>query len=133
MRLTDANTVVVETLDDVKQVLKEFVSKDQNIPPEITTQIQAEGKTYKVSAPTACSYSELLADGFTIVKKRMEAINKPRELELGIEPVNVDGHMWLDDLIMRRLGGVRDGLAVKWELDEGTFRFDPFSGKLTQC
>ena len=41
--------------------------------------------------------------------------------------------MWLDDLIIRRLGGVRDGLRVKWDIAEGVFYFDPYTGTLSKC
>jgi hypothetical protein len=132
MKLSDDKTVTVETLADIKIAIKEFLSSEE-ASPEVSTEIQSDGKTYKVTAPTACSYSDLLMEGFNMVKKRLDAINKPREVELGIEPINVDGHMWLDDLISRRLGGVRDGLSIKWDLKEGTFRFDPFTHKLTKC
>ena len=132
MKLDDSYVVTVETLNDVKQVIQEFMPGDCPLP-EVSATIKAEGKIWQLSAPAGASYREMLIEGFDIVKKRLNAIEKVRDTELGIEPISIDGHMWLDDLIVRRLGGMRDGLRVKWIIAEDTFYFDPYAGTLTKC
>jgi len=132
MKLDDSYVVTVETLSDVKQAIQEFMPGDRPLP-EVSATIEAEGKTWQLSAPAGASYREMLIEGFDIVKKRLDAMEKVRDTELGIEPINVNGHMWLDDLIVRRLGGVRDGLRIKWIIAEDTFYFDPYAGTLTKC
>jgi len=132
MKINADQIVTVNTLSDIKSAIQEFLPSSTTAP-EVHSTIKAEGKTYKLSAPTSCGYRDMLIEGFGIVKKRLEAKNPSQNAELGIDPVSVDGHMWLDELIGRRLGGKRDGVRVRWDVVEGTFYFDPFSGKLTKC
>lgn len=130
MKLDESSVVVADTLYNIKQAIKEFIPNDAEIL-EVSATIESEGQTWQLTAPAGASYQEMLIEGFDIVKKRLEAMAKPRETELNIEPVNIDGRMWLDDLITRRLGGTRDGLRVKWDITEGVFYFDPYTGTLT--
>jgi len=131
MRLTDDQTVIVETLGDIKAAIQEFLVPGESVTVEGT--IKSGGKTWQVEAPAECDYKTMLKEGFEIVKTRLEAKERNTgQSELGIDPISVDGHMWLDDLITRRLGGVRDGLRVRWDLAEGTFFFDPFTSKLVK-
>ena len=135
MRTNAESVVIVETLNDIKRVIQEFVPGSQQQNPEVHATIVAENKTYELSAPTGCAYRDMLIGGFNIIKKRSEIDEQRKEVEthLNINPINISGHMWLDDLISRRLAGTRDGLRVKWEIEEGTFFFDPFTGKLSKC
>ncbi len=72
----------------------------------------------------------MLLEGFDVIKARIEAKAKYGE---GPVPVfNIDGKMWVDDLIKRRLGGVRDGIRVKWDIGQISYFFDPYTGKLTK-
>ena len=133
MRLNADQTVIVETLADIKHVITEFIPGCESKNPDISVVMSVDNITYKLSAPTNCSYKDMLNDGFEIIKRRLDAKNKNLDkISLGIDPISAEGHMWLDDLIVRRLGGVRDGLRIKWQLKEGTFFFDPFTGKLTE-
>jgi len=128
----EPHVVVVKTLSDIKQAIREFMPGDRPLH-EVNATVKADGKTWQLSAPAGASYREMLIEGFDVVKKRLEVLEKARDTELGIEPININGHMWLDDLIVRRLGGVRDGLRVKWDISDGTFYFDPYTGTLTKC
>lgn len=132
MRLNEQHTVVVENLVDIQQAILEFLPNNKEKTPEVSVKLVSEGKTYDLKAPAGCTYRELIINGFNIVKRRLGAISKGHNTELGIEPVSVGGHMWLDDLIVRRLGGTRDGLRVKWSIKDGIFYFDPYTGKLTK-
>ena len=132
MKLDESYVVVVKTLSDIKQAIKEFTPDDAELP-KVNATIESDGKTWQLSAPAGASYREMLIEGFDIIKRRLEILEKPRDTELNVEPINIDGHMWLDDLIERRLGGVRDGLRVRWDITDGTFYFDPYSKRLTKC
>lgn len=135
MRLNKQNTVIVETIGDIRRVVQEFLPSVSENNPVVTKKIMADGKTYEVSAPTSCTYKEMLLEGFTILKKRYDAMEKIKERVQNnvTQPISMDGHMWLDDLISRRLGGKRDGLRVKWDVKDGTYYYDPFTGKLTKA
>ena len=132
MRLDERNIVIVETLGDIKSVIQEFTSPSDD-PVTVDATIRSNNKEFKVSAAAECDYPAMLKEGFGIVKRRLDAIEKHKGDGIGINPISVGGKMWLDDLITRRLGGERDGTRVRWDLKEGTFFFDPFDGKLTKC
>ncbi len=133
MKINAESVVVVETLGDIKRAVQEFMPGDRQQNPAVHATIVAENKTYELSAPTGCTYRDMLINGFNIVKKRLDAEQRETETQLNISPLNIKGHMWLDDLITRRLAGTRDGLRVRWDIEEGTFFFDPFVGKLSKC
>lgn len=134
MRLDEQNVVVVESSFDIKQAIKEFLPGEEKASPEVRAKIKSGNKVYELSAPTECSYRDMLLEGFEIIKKRMEARDKHKpDSDFDIEPIDIDSRMWLDDLIERRLGGKREGLRVRWDVKDGIFYFDPFTGKLTQA
>jgi hypothetical protein len=122
--------VQVHSLHDIRRVVSGLLAP-VTAPPVQTTMnaLDPQGNTVqvKLSAPTDCDYVALLKKGFDTLKARHEARAANPRL------VMVDGHMWLDDLIQRRLGGKRDGLRIRWDVPEGTFYFDPFSQKLTKA
>ena len=78
----------------------------------------------------------MLIKGFTMIKNRVDAIEKATQRGSG-EAANklfsIDRHSWLDDLVQRRFGGKRDGLRIRWDISEGTFFYDPFTRSLTQA
>lgn len=43
------------------------------------------------------------------------------------------GRHWIDDIIIRRLDGKREGLIVQWKLQSGTYNWDPTSKELKKC
>lgn len=133
MKISEDNTVVVNNLLDIKRVIHEFLpnAKEENV--EVHTKVESNGKKYDLSAPVDCNYRSMLMEGFSILKKRMQVKHVEKVSNINVDPVNVEGRMWLDDLIERRLGGVRDGLRVRWDLRDGTYYFDPFDGKLMKC
>lgn len=131
MRLDNHNVVVVESVADIQRAIQEFLpGKKEN--PVVRATMRVGGKDVTLTAPTDLTYRDMLIEGLTIIKKRMEAIAKA-PADIPLNPFNIDGHMWVDDLIKRRLGGIRDGVRVKWALKDGTYFFDPFTGTLTKC
>lgn len=129
----DLKLVTVTTSYDIRRVIQEFIQ-----PPKtdsISTEFEAldeSGKKFKkvLTMSVEGDYRTLLIKGLTTIRNRMEAIQKFGDV--GRKVFNIDGHSWVDDLIARRLGGKRDGLRVRWDLSEGTYFFDPFTGKLTK-
>lgn len=135
MRTDNEHVVIIETLGDIKKAIQEFLPGHKEENPVVEAEFRDDqGRKISVSAPTGCTYREMLIEGFNIVKTRIEIMEKCKEKAegSGIQPIQIDGHMWLDDLITRRLGGKRDGLRIRWDLQEGSYFFDPFTGKLTK-
>ena len=130
MRLNKQNTVIVESLVDIKSVIQEFLPDHRSQSVEVHAELADGGKKYMVTAPADCDYKKLLSEGFEIIRKRVEAAGRAHASGQA-SPINITGRMWLDDLIERRLGGKRDGLRVKWVIKDTTYYFDPFTGKLT--
>ncbi len=122
----------VNCLGDVKRVIKEFMPGTKHTTVTVKAEMRAEGKKYAVEGESSIDYKKLLMEGFSIVKARTEAAKKIEAIDLKIQPINLEGHMWLDDMIRRRMGGKRDGLRVRWDLEDGTYFFDPFACKLTK-
>jgi hypothetical protein len=123
-------SVRITTLQEIKTIIKDFMPGTESVKQTMSTEIESGGKTYKITTPVeGANNRDLLMEGFAVVKNRLEVLEKVEEGQLS--PVNVDGQMWVDSLINRCMGGTRDGLKVKWEIKEGTYKFDPFTGKLT--
>jgi hypothetical protein len=121
--------VVVHDIHELRRVLKEFMA----IQPGGTYVMAVKGENGRdinLKTDIQGDPKSMLIEGFNKLKKRVEAQAKLKEGTPS--PIRIDGHMWLDDLIKRRLGGQRDGLRIKWELPDGTYYFDPFTSKLTQ-
>jgi len=132
--MNDDGSEQVNCLGDIKRVIQEFMPGVKHTTLTLEAEMKAEGKTFKVEGESSIDYKKLLMEGFDIVKVRLEAAKRiadSRE-EIRIQPINTDGHMWLDSLITRRLGGRRDGLRVRWDLQDGTYFFDPYECKLTK-
>lgn len=126
-------SVCVKSLLDIREVIKNVMpGTESKTGPDVKAEFVENGKKIMVSAPSKGSNDrDLLMQGFDAVKARMEVIARVEGNSLS--PVNIDGRMWLDDFLKRRLGAVRDGLRAKWEISEGIFMFDPYTGKLTKC
>jgi hypothetical protein len=140
--------VVVNTLDEVKVIISEMLNrKDTNQSVSVKANLKwTEESAQKTSEITTISEDvslfKLLVDGMEHVKKWMElldttrkATQKVNEEEGDIPPHvlqvwNIDRMKFnVDSLIKNRLGGIRNGLRVRWEIQEGIFEFDPFTTK----
>ncbi len=129
IRLKDDGTVLINSETDILECIKEFLPSDKE-QTTMSTNIMINGQRKKLVAKTNMSNRGMLMEGFDIIRARLEAKEKYGE---GMVPVfNTEGRMWLDDLIARRLGGVRDGLRVKWDIGQVSYFFDPYDGRLTK-
>jgi hypothetical protein len=64
-------------------------------------------------------------EGFEFVKRRKK-FNDTAGNQLSTD----DMRCWVDNVVKQRLGGRREGLGVVWDLPEGKFKLDPWTGKL---
>lgn len=146
-------TVEIRTFEDIKKVVAEFDPKHKHnqaqreIPLSTLMTAQEDNRevTYKVDATTRSkSKRDMLVDGLTIIKNRIESAGKIAELQEDVEINGVpmkpaklgyrtDGTSWVDPLIRQWLGGYRDGILICWKLPDGyTYRYDLFQHKLTR-
>lgn len=127
----DDGSIYVDSLNDIKEVVSDFMPGREDTPTPVKAEfIQNGKKIVAVSSVEGISPRESLIEGFSILKKRIDVVEHLKEG--AISPVCVEGHMWVDDLIRYRMGGKRDGLKVRWDLAGGSYKFDPFTGKLTK-
>jgi hypothetical protein len=136
--------VVVKTLQDIRIALQPFTeSNEDSVPLSCEMQWQEDNKTKKAKVTgksTSSSHGDVLSEGMSVVKKRMDAIGqlrnsvnaaKEEHKDINMEVWDVDKITFgIDSVIKRRLGGVRKGCRIRWTVREGTFEYDPFQRKL---
>lgn len=143
--------VVVNSINDIKRLVSEF---DPAKNPEaevisLSTQIEVrEGdKTviYGVTADTKSkSKRDHLLEGMRMIENRQVAEQNLDEMIEAVE-INgrlvkpprlgnaIDGHTWVDPLIKQWLGGLRDGIIIYWDLQDGyRYKYNIFEHKLTR-
>ena len=129
--------VEISTSYDIRKAITAFMPRKVAEEAMISTQFEAvEGESGKkvmmnLTAPLGCDYYTQFMAGMNTLKTRVDAIAKHGENAR--KALMVDGHAWVDNIIKTRLGGKREGLRVRWDISEGIFFFDPFTGKLTKC
>jgi hypothetical protein len=142
-----AKPVEVRTFDDIRRVLLPILSdKTKDVPIVFDCKLPwstdndsgvDEVKCYSNDA----SLYRILIDGMNMVKRHQEAVERAKatydELDKDELPssatalLNIDGVKFnVDLLIKRRLGGVRNGLRVRWTVQEGMYEFDPYTKRL---
>lgn len=133
MKTTEDGSVKIQSLYDIKKVINDLNSQNDG-QVEVQTEMQVvnqDGSTVKtnLSAPSSCDYKFMLKEGFETLRKRSEMAENTKTND-GLKVFNIEGRMWLDNLIERRMGGRRDGLKVVWQLEGSTYQWDPFTNKL---
>lgn len=143
-------SVEIHSLQDIQQIIAAFApgvdTTDSSTKVSSTLMGEDEGGKmvkYGVSAVTkARSRREMIIDGFDVIKKYKSVVDlavqgvKPIEIN-GIEMsppslISDDPTSWVDALIMRWMGGKREGLRVKWELGEYDYLYDIYQHKLSR-
>lgn len=139
--------VVCNSLHDIQMALEPFTRAHSNEEIIITCELseQADGKPVKYNATGKsknASLRQTLLDGLAVVKKRIETMSKMREaiesaksndesFSTSLQAWDVDKVRFnVDTLIERKLGAKRNGILIRWELPDGVFEYDAFSGKL---
>tara|TARA_R100001244_G_scaffold25113_2_gene25403 strand:- start:67003 stop:67533 length:531 start_codon:yes stop_codon:yes gene_type:complete len=85
---------------------------------------------------------KLLVDGFELLKRQQEFNDGAGVYEEDIEeyggflpaatPNDEVGASWVTSFVSKHLDGKIDGLSVIWEIPEGKFRLNPWTGALTK-
>lgn len=138
--------VVVRTLHQLKEAILPFLPKSQESTTTITTTTKGMISDNKERIPTNGSISaevsvpnmnRLLVQGLEIAENQAEiiaSIDLEDDMFGGFQPAMLPkeelNYIWVDTLIKYRLNGKRRGSTVSWELDEGTFIFNPRTGEL---
>jgi hypothetical protein len=141
-----AKPVEVRTFDDIRRVLLPILSdKTKDIPVVFDCKLPWNADSDSGTDDIKCysndaSLYRMLIDGINMVKRHQEAIEKAKatydnldkaELPNSASLLNIDGITFnVDLLIKRRLGGIRNGLRVRWNVEEGVYEFDPYAKKL---
>ncbi len=148
--LKDDKRPEIKTQQDIVRVLAQI--DPSNTPPRSNVNIKTtmHGSTDKgqgdfaVEAPsTNHGYRDILLDGFTVLKQRIDAIGRYQD---NVKPIEINGKvarparvfaddtvMAMDSLIARLLGGTRNGLFIYWDLSDGyTYKYDIFEHRLTR-
>jgi hypothetical protein len=149
----EIDPVSVVSLVDIRKVISPFLEEDSGVKREaveIRTEIKWTDEDQKrrvdwssVSSEDMTS-SQILMEGFNLIKARMEMLHKANELaetsdeddELLPERIrwsllDIDKQYFsIDSFIKNRLGGRRKGLRIRWEVSEGVYEFDPYTKKL---
>jgi hypothetical protein len=104
-------------------------------PQDVTATIMSTDDSGKkivqeVHAKNESDYRSLLVDGFQALKKRQEVLDKYGDKAKTL--VSIDRRGWIDELVEKRFGAVRDGLRMKWEVSDGVYFYDPLTHKLTK-
>ena len=83
----------------------------------------------------------MLEEGLQEAQKKMARAKQIRESGVyeraefdGFNPVQipVEGESNVDILIRRKMGGRRVGMMIVWDVEEGSYQFDPINGKLSK-
>jgi len=136
--------VEVRSINDIKRLIAEF--DPVRVKQYDTINIKAnliDDDTYSVNADTKSrSKREILLEGLTIIKNRMEAQKSddvPVPIEVNgrlMEPAFVanveDSITWVDPLLNQWLGATRKGLLICWDIDGYEYRYRIFDHKLTR-
>lgn len=139
--------VVVNSLHDIKMVLQSILSgNSDNVTLQTEMKWQTDNikeKTVVTSKSKSSSLRDILLDGMSVVKKRIESqekmlkamrdATKNGHAKINMQIWDVDNTRFaVDSLIKQRLGGKRHKCRIRWELPIGTYEFDPFTDKLFQ-
>ena len=125
------------TIADIKAAIQPFMEDSGGEQVLLSCKVGDEKVTGK---STASSMRQLLLEGLSVIKKRMEAITKVQEAVDEADEAGVSSAMsiWdinnvrfnIDNIIERRLGGKRRGIRIRWNLSDCIYEYDPFSNKL---
>lgn len=115
----------------IKVTFENVGTENDRVIPSLSVSSPSDGQSMS---------RKLLLDGFEMVKRQM-AFDQAAQVYSdvvdnfgGVYPATpaMDNTRatWLDNYIRSTLGGHREGLVVVWNLPEGKFQLDPWSGKL---
>jgi len=139
--------VEVQCFDDIKLLVEKLLENTDNSKISLSTDLTwvDEGKTQstKVVGESAnVSLYNMLLEGIDVIKKQIEAnvliksqveqlANEEDDIKLPISNWDVNDVKYsIDELIRRRLGATRQGLRIRWSIQDGIYEFDIYQKKL---
>lgn len=146
--------ITVNTYSDIQEAIKPFLPSvgDEEETVILQTNIDSmKGMDFKDKSATEAKLGtviraelkkpnvrRILLEGIKMIENRMkydeEKQQKAEDADFGgfmpVVEFGKDHLTWVDVMVKQCLGGERVGTKVVWRLDEGTFQFDPKSGKL---
>lgn len=139
--IQEVKAVEVRNINDIKVLLEKFKPIPNRIVEfQVDVPWSSDGKpgVGRVSGVSDDSnIYKMLIDGFELVRRRREAQESIKEKmaqmegPLTMQAWDVDNLTFpVDAIINKRLGGKRKGMRVRWEIEEGTYEWDPFINKL---
>jgi hypothetical protein len=134
--------VIIRSINDIRRAIVPF-TKDKVDKVAISGDVEwfdEDGKGYTTKVESYSSdvnYRESLIDGLNHAEEQRKMWNNIRkaleedEYGCNLPEPNIDNFkMPVDRLIKRKLGGKRVGKLVKWNVENKTVVFDPYSKKL---
>jgi hypothetical protein len=142
---------VIKSLLDIKKVIAGFIptqstssskpNPEVHIPEPVVDEkgIKRGMKNTTITLDVTSNQTmarKCLLDGFEMVKRHLELdTHEVGDIDayggfVPIQPPKTTNNTWLDKMITRQLGGRREGLKVVWDVMEGQYAFDPWTGNL---
>jgi len=135
------------TLPELKAMLKDLINRDSANEIQLKTKMEwnDDNKTSSSNLTTISkdtSLYSMLVDGFNLIKNRNKTIADLQHLikeaaedgdviKLDDNLFNIDNQRFAVDLIIeKRLGGIRKGMRISWNLQEGIHEFDILEQRL---
>ena len=120
------------------------MARIQPIIEHVKVSNQVEARRAIAPYDASGSARDLLLRGFTELTNKFSAweqtmveLAESAQVMGGYEPAKpvdpLTGRHWVDDIIVKRMGGKRDRLMVKWTLNGDTFTWNPFTREFKQC
>jgi hypothetical protein len=147
--LSPQDIVVIKTLFELRELVEHLAPDNKTVDPNaLPITVQSKGTKFadenfvgNIIIPQSGGQSmtrRTLLEGFNMVKRRKETlreISNDEETEYGgwfpAPLLDPDEQVtWLDRFIENRLGGKREDLFITWEVSEGKYRLDPWTGIL---
>lgn len=137
------DNVIIRNLDDIKRVIAHLdPSRDSSRPPvDLGASWESNGEKYAVSTTTISkTRRQYLLEGFDIIKKRLDTdfsspgdviVNGRHMRQLGLSN-GIDATCWVDPIIKKWYGAVRDGLLMVWQLGEHRYEYDIYTHSLVE-
>jgi hypothetical protein len=117
---------VCHTLEEIKEAIKPFMRCGDNINISCNLDGQQVNAISGDSSPRS-----ILLNGLGVIKKRMEMKEKLADHDTNLRAWDINSLCFsVDSIIAKRLGGVRNGLRIRWSIREGMYEYDPYSNKL---
>ena len=145
--MTEQKTIT--TLADIEKAITPYYGmygglKSIELKTSMTWTEDGKTKTQEVIAESKdLSARRVLLEGMDVVKAKIELVQAslqaadedddlmPEKIRWGIKMSDIDKQFFsVDQFIKKELGGTRRGLMIRWEVKEGAYEFNPYTGEL---